>query len=319
MQATQKSLRARVCLMGAVLGLGVSLASSAEAASFVFNAGSPDFRLGALSRRPDGAGKIETETADDFLLQETTVLKSATIHGVIPAGTPASGITSVEIEIYHIFSLDSTIPPSGRVPSRLNSPSDVEIDSATRDAKNGSLRFNATVTTKNVSVATTVVNGIHAGPVVVTHGEGPASGDLVEITVTFTKPIVLPAGHYFFRPEVGLATGDFLFVSAPRPMQAPATVIPGDLQAWIRNAALAPDWLRIGTDIIGGDAPPTFNMSYSLAGETIAVGTPGQANCHGQTISALSYQFGGIDAAAAALGFSSVAAFQDTFRGFCEE
>jgi hypothetical protein len=43
----------------------------------------------------------------------------------------------------------------------------------------------------------------------------------------------------------------------------------GDLQAWIRNSDLQPDWLRIGTDIIGGTTPPTFNMAVSLTGETV--------------------------------------------------
>jgi hypothetical protein len=47
------------------------------------------------------------------------------------------------------------------------------------------------------------------------------------------------------------------------------------LQAWVRNSDLQPDWLRIGTDIIGGATPPTFNMAVSLTGETVPqVGTP---------------------------------------------
>ena len=92
----------------------------------------------------------------------------------------------------------------------------------------------------------------------------------------------------------------------------------GDLQAWIRNSNLAPDWLRIGTDIIGGATPPTFNMTFSLTGETIPeAGTPGQANCHGKTISALAHQFGGIDSAAFSLGFSSVQALQLGFGAYC--
>jgi hypothetical protein len=93
----------------------------------------------------------------------------------------------------------------------------------------------------------------------------------------------------------------------------------GDLQAWIRNSNLNPDWLRIGTDIIGGATPPTFNMAFSLTGDTVPqAGTPGQANCHGQSISALAQQFGGISAAASNLGFSSVEALQDAFNLFCE-
>jgi len=42
-----------------------------------------------------------------------------------------------------------------------------------------------------------------------------------------------------------------------------------DLQSWIRNDALAPDWLRIGTDITG-QGP--FNGAFLLSGETDADG-----------------------------------------------
>jgi hypothetical protein len=93
----------------------------------------------------------------------------------------------------------------------------------------------------------------------------------------------------------------------------------GDRQAWIRNSNLSPDWLRIGTDIIGGATPPTFNMAFSLAGETVPqAGTPGQANCHGKSIAAMAHQFGGIDAAAVTLGFASVQALQGAFTLYCE-
>jgi hypothetical protein len=55
-----------------------------------------------------------------------------------------------------------------------------------------------------------------------------------------------------------------------------------------------------------------------LASPTFA-GTPGTANCHGQSVSALTQQFGSLDAAALALGFPSVQALQDAIREFCEE
>jgi Beta-propeller repeat len=48
-------------------------------------------------------------------------------------------------------------------------------------------------------------------------------------------------------------------------------------------------------------------------------GTPGTPNCHGESVSALARQFGGLDAAAAALGFPTVQALQDAIREFCEE
>jgi hypothetical protein len=42
-----------------------------------------------------------------------------------------------------------------------------------------------------------------------------------------------------------------------------------DLQSWIRNANLDPDWLRIGTDIVDGSPAPTFNGSFSLTGTVV--------------------------------------------------
>ena len=47
-------------------------------------------------------------------------------------------------------------------------------------------------------------------------------------------------------------------------------------------------------------------------------GTPGQANCFGQSVAALVTQFGGLNAAAAALGFTSVGALQNALLTFCE-
>jgi len=312
-------------LFGALVVLAAMFFSGAAAAQntqVIVNTGNPDGKLGALSRRPS-SGKLETETADDFVLNQTTVISGATITGLISPATSLANLTNVEVEFYHVFPQDSANPDplAGNVPSRFNSPSDVEIDSATRDGSLGTLRFAVRLLNANSSVPNTVVNGINKKPNSTTHGEGPATGEEVEIGITFTTPILLPTGHYFFRPEV-LVTGggDFLFLSAPKPVVSPGTAIAGDLQAWIRNSDLAPDWLRIGTDIINNTTPPpTFNMTFSLTGNTVPeVGTPGQANCHGESVSGLAAQFGSINAAASALGFSSVQALQDSFRAFCE-
>jgi len=330
MKITTKDLNRFVKMKSIALSaLAVAALASTPAVAdpFFFSTGNVDGQLGALSRRPS-PGKIETETADDFVLQETTAITKATITGLISAGTPLESISNIEVELYHIFPLDSADPPSGNVPSRQNSPSDVEIDSATRDGSLGTLDFSAELLNDNFSVLNTVVNGINKIPDQTTHGEGPLTGqEEVEITINFTTPIILPAGHYFFRPEVLLAAADanFLYLSAPRPITPPGTPIAPpatDLQAWIRNSNLAPDWLRIGADIIVGTPPgipATFNMTFSLTGQTIPeAGTPGAANCAGQTISALAQQFGSIKAASLALGASSVAALQQAVRLFSE-
>jgi hypothetical protein len=306
----------------------VGLATPVWAEPFFFSTGNPDGLLGALSQ-PAGAGTLETESADDFILTETTSITEATIFGLIPAGTSLASIENVEVEIYHVFPGapgDSDVsrtsgPPTfstSQVPTRVNSPADNEIDTATRDGSRGTLQVTASVVKPSFSVLNTVVRGINPAPNNVTGGEGARTGDLVEIAITFTPPILLPADHYFFRPEVLVNGGEFLYLSAPRPIVAPGTPFATDLQSWIRNSALKPDWLRIGRDIIGGNPAPAFNQAFSLTGETVPdAGTPGQRNCHGESVSALAHQFGGLDAAASALGFSSVAALQDGFRAFC--
>ena len=317
--------RSRLSLATAILMIGIGLAEPAWAEHFFFSTGNPDDRLGALSRRPS-PGKIETETADDFALTETTVISQAVITGlIVPNTMPLASISQVEVELYHVFPLDSDLSRTIRVPTRVNSPADVEIDTATRDPLARTLSFSSTLLNPSFTVANSVVNGINASPNQLTHGEGPQSGEEVAITINFTTPIILPAGHYFFRPEVLVNGGDFLYLSAPRPIVPPGTPFPAgvtDLQAWIRNANLNPDWLRIGTDIIGIIPPattaPTFNMTFSLAGDTVPeAGTPGQANCHGKTISALARQFRGINAAVLALGASSVNDLQDSVGRFC--
>jgi hypothetical protein len=64
--------------------------------------------------------------------------------------------------------------------------------------------------------------------------------------------------------------GEFYWLSAPRPITPPGVPFPPgftDLQSWIRNDALDPDWLRVGTDITH-QGP--FNAAFSLSGDTVA-------------------------------------------------
>jgi len=305
--------------------LGLWLATPACADLLSFSTGTPDGLLGALSQ-PTAPETLETETADDFLLSQATFISGAVIVGLIPPGTPLADISNVEVEVYHVFSTDSDVGrtsgppmfPTAEVPARLNSPADVEIDDATRNGSDGTLQFSTDLLSANFPVRNTVVTGINRRPNQTTRGDGPATGEEVEISIAFTPPILLQADHYFFRPEVQVTGGNFRYLSAPKPIVPPGTPFTGDLQAWIRNSDLAPDWLRIGTDIIGGTPAPTFNMTFSLTGATIA-GTPGRAHCRGRSISGLSKDFGELDAAASALGFPSVKALHDAVVAFCEQ
>src|SRR5689334_22616658 len=170
MTTPRKVVISRGGLIAGLVFLTVCLATPLWAAPFFFATGSPNGLLGALSRRPS-PGKVETETADDFVLQVPTVISHAKIFGLLPAGTPIDTIKDVEIEVYHVYPLDSA-PFSEKAPTRTNSPSDVEIDTATRARSAGTLSISASVVNAAFIVNNTVVNGIS----VKTNGEGPLAG-----------------------------------------------------------------------------------------------------------------------------------------------
>ena len=234
------------------------------AQNFAFSTGNPDGRI-ATASRPESPGNIEIESADDFVLNSSTSLTSASFTGLLPAGLPLSNISQVRVEIYRVFPKDSTDPPSGNVPTRVNSPSDVAFDD--RNSANGTLNFTATSLNSSFAASNSVINGINPSPNQFTGGEGAVTGNEVQFDVNFTDPFLLPADHYFFIPQVLLTSGDFLWLSAPKPIVAPGTPFAPDLQSWIRNGNLDPDWLRIGTDIVGGGN--TFNGAFSLNGQSV--------------------------------------------------
>ena len=189
-------MKSLLSLTGARLAFGIFLATSVWAAPLSFTTGTPDGLMGQRPAVP--AGKLETETADDFTLDQTTVISRATIVRLVPSGTLPQNVEEVEVEVYHVFPLDSAIPQSGKVPWRTNSPSDVEIDTATRAGNSGTLTFSTNVLNANFPVGNTVVNNLKVA-IAPPGGEGATAGEEVAITITFTSPIILPAGHYFFQ------------------------------------------------------------------------------------------------------------------------
>jgi len=244
----------------------------ASAVPFFFNSGNPD-GLMATASRPSSAGKIEIETADDFVVSGGTLkLTSATFQGLLPIGSQLSNVKQVVVEIYRVFPNDSTNPPSTNVPTRVNSPSDVAFDS--RDSGSGTLSFTPGFQASSFTAANSVLNGINKFPNQLTHGDGAVTGQQVQFNVLFNTPFVLPADHYFFVPQVQLASGDFFWLSAARPIVPPGTPFPPgatDLQSWIRDENLDPDWLRIGTDIVGAGA---FNAAFTVNGDLDPVPEP---------------------------------------------
>lgn len=255
----------------------VLMSAPVSAAPFFFSTGDPDGRIGTASR-PASAGKIEIESADDFVLSQTTSIDHATFTGLLPSDAT---INQVRLEIYRVFPKDSADPPSGHVLTRVNSPSDVAFE----DTDTRGLTFIDNTLSLSFTAANTVVNGINPKPNQTTAGEGPATGREVLFSVKLATPFVLPADHYFFIPQVELANGEFLWLSAPKPIVAPGTPFTPDLQSWIRNEALAPDWSRIGTDVVGGAPPPTFNGAFSLSGQTVPL--PGSLMFLGSALTGL--------------------------------
>jgi hypothetical protein len=249
----------------AVLGLATPAAAAEQA--FFFSTGSPDGKIATLSRTAS-SGKLETETADDFVTTHATDITSATFTGLIVGGATIADVSQVEIELYHVFPVDSTNPPDGRVITRANSPSDNNFAAA--DSKLGQLSFKMTVLNGSFTATNSVVNGINAKPNQFTGGEGAVTGEEVQFDITFNTPFLLGADHVFFRPEVNLGSaGDFLWLSAPKPIVAPGTPFLPDLQTWIRDdglGALAPDWERIGTDVT---KQGPFNATFSLTGVVV--------------------------------------------------
>jgi hypothetical protein len=244
--------------------LGCLVALPAAADTTFFSTGSPD-GLMATASRPASAGKFEIESADDFVLTKTTSISSATFIGLLSGSATLANVGDVRVEIYNVFPTNSDTTRTPNVPTRANSPSDTALD-----------EFDNLTFTPTERAGFTVANsvqpgGIHPQPSQTTTGNGPITGDEVQFTVTFATPFVLSAGHYFFVPQVEVTNlaDDFFWLSAAKTIPAPA-----DLQSWTRDAALDPDWLRVGTDIVGHVPPPDgpitqFNAVFSLSGSVV--------------------------------------------------
>jgi hypothetical protein len=246
-----------------LLAIGLLAAIPAAADSLLVNTGNPDGLI-AMASRPGSPGKIEIEAADDFILSGATNVTSGSFVGLLPSGASLSSISEVVVEIYRVFPKDSTNPPSGNVLTRANSPSDVAFES--RDSATGGLKFTAALVPNPFTANNSVLNNINKQPNQFTGGEGSVTGEDVSFNVAFTTPFDLPADHYFFVPQVLLTSGDFFWLSAPKPIVPPGTPFPPgstDLQTWMRNGDLDPDWSRVGTDITH-QGP--FNGTFTLSG-----------------------------------------------------
>jgi len=272
-------MSAKFAISALLIGLLPAMPAAADV--LLFSTGNPDGKI-ATASRPESAGKFEIESADDFVLTGKTSISSATFTGLLTGSNPSIG--QVRVEIYRVFPVDSDVgrtsgPPTfstSQVPTRVNSPSDVAF--ADRDTASNNLNFSTAALGSFTASNSVQPGGIHT-PGQTTGGNGQITGEEVQFGVNFTTPFLLPADHYFFVPQVEVTGGEFFWLSAPRPIVAPGTPFPpgfADLQSWTRDQFLDPDWLRIGTDIVGpkNDITSTFNATFSLTGSAVPSAVP---------------------------------------------
>ena len=115
----------------------------------------------------------------------TIGLLTATPAGAIPA------VNDVEIELYHVFPVDSDPARTPNVVTRVNSPSDNNFAAA--DGILGGLTFTTTVLNPNFTAANSVFNNINPAPNQFTGGQGPMTGAEVQFNVHFNTPFSLAA------------------------------------------------------------------------------------------------------------------------------
>src|SRR6266571_1476033 len=118
-------------------GIGAMLTAPVIAGT-VYNNLTPNNSIAVASR----TGPTEIEAADDFVLASQATINSASFVGLV-VGTGGS-FSQVLVNIYRVFPLDSDTVRTPNVPTRTNSPSDVEL--TTRDsAVVGQLTFSTSV------------------------------------------------------------------------------------------------------------------------------------------------------------------------------
>ena len=263
----RRAIQAITSAATVMLTAGISYADP-----FFFSTGIPDGSM-ATASRPATAGKFEIESADDFALTSPTALTSATFVGLLTGGAT---VGEIRVEFYRVFPKDSDVgrtsgPPkfsTPQVPTRVNSPSDVEF--VDRDTADGNLTFATTALGTFSSNNSVQPGGIHPVPGDSTGGDGSITGEEVQFNITFTVPIDLPADHYFSSLKsrssnrAGISSGCLPPGRSgrrePLSLRALRTCRAG--REPISRSRLVACW----QDIVGGSPGPTFNAVFSLTG-----------------------------------------------------
>ena len=220
-------MKSRFCISIYSICLSGLLAASApaKADSFFFSSGNPDGLMASASR-PDSAGKIEIESADDFVLTSPTSITSATFTGLLPSGSSLSNVVGVTVEIYRVFPLDSDVNrtsgaptfSTSQVPTRVNSPSDVAF-AIPRLNKQSNLPSLPGILQSSFTAANSVLNGIHPLPGRADRWRRRSHRSRSAIQRIFTTPSSSDRS-LFLRAASAAANGDFFWLSSSKTYRA---------------------------------------------------------------------------------------------------
>ena len=204
-----------------------------------------------------------------------------------------------------------TVDPTGRFAYVANGPVSSEVSGYTINATTGALSpipgspFAAGDGPVSIAVDPTGRFAYVANEGV--FGASSISGYTINATTGALSPVPgspFPSGRGARSVAVDL-TGKFAYVANSSSNNVSEyTINP-------TTGALTP----IGT-VAAGIGPNS--VAVSRLSRPPFAGTPGTASCHGESVSALAEQFGGLDAAAGALGYASVQALQNAIRAFCQ-
>ena len=166
---------------------------------FAFSTGTPDGLVATISEPANAHNSYrEFESADDFVLGKKTAIGNVSFTGLLTGGATPKDVSNVVVEIYRVFPKDSNLHRIPKVPTRVNSPSDVEFVSRdSKDTRPGhGLSFQAHVLgasfTTLASVSSAAQISVNSG------GNGRVTGEEVRFDVSFgSQPLDLPADHYF--------------------------------------------------------------------------------------------------------------------------
>jgi hypothetical protein len=138
---------------------------------------------------------------------------------------------------------------------------------------------------------------------------GYPGGDL-----TIPIDATLGPGHYWLSVQ---GNGDLYYWEIRNVVSNDSAMWQNPDGGWGQGCTSWGDLATCFSNLNGG--PGTLDLMFSLSGTSTPVfaGTPGQPNCVGKTVSALSNEYGGMSAAAQALGFDSVKALQLDIKQYC--